>query len=211
MLLEETTSVVFFNYSLFYTSIPTRYAELWIFLSHQTYYTFASLRSASFPLASRLYFFHFEERACLFYICANFHRYQAVNLSQKSEKPCFDGLSGFLQLGVVFETSNIAHVTPWVHFCRNQSVNLRNTVSEVRKTLFFDGLSGFLQLGVVLETSNIAHVTPRVHTFLGKKEFFKSVENFFLFGYTNTHTYKHTKSDQHKYYYRCYLSRPIIS
>ena len=102
----------------------------------------------------------------------------------------------------MFETSNIAHVTPWVHFCRNQSVNLRNTVSEVRKTLFFDGLSGFLQLGVVLETSNIAHVTPRVHTFLGKKEFFKSVENFFLFGYTNTHTYKHTKSDQHKY---CYL------
>ena len=86
----------------------------------------------------------------------------------------------------------IAHMTPWVHFRRNQSVNLRNTVSEVRKTLFFDGLSGFLQLGVVLETSNIAHVTPRVHTFLGKKEFFKSVENFFLFGYTNIHTYKHT-------------------
>ena len=57
------------------------------------------------------------------------------------------------------------------------------------KNLVFDGLLGFLQLGVVLETSNIAHFTPRVHTFLGKKEFFKSVENFFLFGYTNTHTY----------------------
>ena len=64
----------------------------------------------------------------------------------------------------------IAHVTPWVHFRRNQSVNLRNTVSEVKKNNpFFDGLLGFLQLGVVLETSNIAHVTPRVHTFLGKK------------------------------------------
>merc|ERR1712112_345129 len=86
----------------------------------------------------------------------------------------------------------IAYVTPWVHFRRNQSVNLRNTVSEVRKTLFFDGLLGFLQLGVMLETSNIAHDTPRVHTFLGKKEIFKSVENFFLFGYTYTHTYKHT-------------------
>ena len=113
-------------------------------------------------------------------------------VSEVRKTPFFDGLSGFLQLGVVFETSNIAHVTPWVHFCRNQSVNLRNTVSEVRKTLFFDGLSGFLQLGVVLETSNIAHVTPRVHTFLGKKEFFKSVENFFLFGYTYVHTYKQT-------------------
>ena len=57
------------------------------------------------------------------------------------------------------------------------------------KNPFFDGLSGFLQLGVVLETSNIAHVTPRVHTFLGKKEFFKSVENFF---YLDTRTYTHT-------------------
>ena len=93
----------------------------------------------------------------------------------------------------------IAHVTPWVHFRRNQSVNLRNTVSEVRKTLFFDGLSGFLQLGVVLETSNIAHVTPRVHTFLGKKEFFKSVENFFLFGYTNIHTHIHTNIQTYKF------------
>ena len=92
----------------------------------------------------------------------------------------------------MFETSYIAHVDPWVHIRRKQAVNLRNTVSEVQKTPFFDGLSGFLQLGVVLETSNIAHVTPRVHTFLGKKEFFKSVENFFLFGYTYIHTYKHT-------------------
>merc|ERR1712112_585979 len=66
-----------------------------------------------------------------------------------------------------------AHVTPWVHFRRNQSVNLRNTVSEGRKTPFFDGLSGFLQLGVVLETSNIAHVTSGVHTFLGKKRIFQ--------------------------------------
>merc|ERR1712112_624480 len=67
----------------------------------------------------------------------------------------------------------IAHVTHWVHFRRNQSVNLHNTVSEVQKTPFFDGLSGFLQLGVVLETSNIAHATPGVHTFLGKKKFFQ--------------------------------------
>ena len=44
-----------------------------------------------------------------------FRRNQAINLSRKSEKPRFDGLSGFLQLGVVFETSNIAHVTLWVH------------------------------------------------------------------------------------------------
>ena len=37
-------------------------------------------------------------------------------LSRKSEKTLFfDGLSGFLQLGVVLETSNIAHVSPWVH------------------------------------------------------------------------------------------------
>ena len=64
-------------------------------------------------------------------------------------------------------------VTLWIHFRRNQSVNLRNTVSEVRKTLFFDGLSGFLQLDVVLETSNIAHVTPWVHTFLYKKIIFQ--------------------------------------
>ena len=66
------------------------------------------------------------------------------------------------------------------------------------KTPVFDSLSGFLQLSVVLETSNIAHVTPWVHTFLGKKEFFKSVENFFLFGYTykhtNIHTYIHSPS-----------------
>ena len=87
----------------------------------------------------------------------------------------------------------IANVTPWVHFRRNQSVNLHNTVLEVqKKPPFFDGLSGFLQLDLVLETFYIAHVTPKVYTFLGKKEFFKSVENFFLFGYTNTHTYKHT-------------------
>ena len=70
--------------------------------------------------------------------CANFRRNQALNLrntvSEVRRTPFFDGLSGFLQLGVVFETSNIAHVTPWVRFCRNQSVNLRNTVSEVRKT-----------------------------------------------------------------------------
>ena len=81
----------------------------------------------------------------------------------------------------------IAHVTPWVHFRRNQSVNLRNNVSEVRKTLFFDGLSGFMQLGVVLETSYIAHVSPWVHTFIGKKEFFKSIEKFFKFEYTYTY------------------------
>merc|ERR1712112_694328 len=104
----------------------------------------------------------------------------------------------------------ISHVTPLVHFRRNQSVNLCNTVSEVRKTLFFDGLSGFLQLGIVLETSNTAHDTPRVHTFLGEKEFLKSVENFFLFGYTHTHTYTHTyihtKSAHHKYCYRYTLT-----
>ena len=49
------------------------------------------------------------------------------------KNPVFDGLSGVLQLGVVSETSNIAHVTPWVNFRRNQSVNLHNTVSEVQK------------------------------------------------------------------------------
>ena len=97
----------------------------------------------------------------------------------------------------------ISHVTPWVYFRLNQSVNLSNTVSEVQKNPFFDGSSGFLQLGSVLETSNIAHVTRRVHAFLGKKEFFKSFENFFLFGYTNIHT----KSDQHKYCYRLYKTR----
>merc|ERR1712112_361635 len=85
----------------------------------------------------------------------------------------------------------IAHVTPWVHFRRNQSVDLRNNVSEGRKKPFFDGLSGFLQLGVVLETSYIAHVTPRVHTFLGKKDFFKSVESFLKFGYIQTCKHTH--------------------
>ena len=35
--------------------------------------------------------------------------------SWKSEKPVFYGFSGFLQLGVVGETSNIAHVTLAVH------------------------------------------------------------------------------------------------
>ena len=140
----------------------------------------------------------------------NFRRNQAICLGSP-KNTVFDGLSGFLQLGVVFEDSIIAHGTLCVHFCRNEAVNLRNTISEVRKTPFFDGLSGFLQLGVVFETSNIANVTPWVHTFLGKKEVFKSVENFFLFGYTNTHThiqtYKHTKSDQHKYCYRFALLR----
>ena len=136
-----------------------------------------------------------ESRACLKYSCANFRRNQAINLSQKSEKPrfltvyrvsCSSALCPKLLI--------IAHVTPWVHFRRNQSVNLRNTVSEVQKTPFFDGLSGFLQLGVVLETSNIAHVTPWVHTFLGKKEFFKSVEKFFYLDtqYTYIHTNIHT-------------------
>merc|ERR1712112_609669 len=85
----------------------------------------------------------------------------------------------------------IAHVTPWVHFRRNQSVNLRNTVSEVQKTPFLDSLSDFLQLGVVLETSNIAHVTPRVHTFLGKKRNFSNrLRTFFI--WIHIHTYKHT-------------------
>ena len=119
-----------------------------------------------------------------------FRRNQSGNLrntvSEVQKTPFFDGLSGFLQVGVVFETSNIAHVTPWVHFCRNQSVNLRNTVSEVQKTPFFDGLSGFLQLGGVLETSNIAHVTPWVHIFLGKN---RLRTYFYLDGHTYNHTY----------------------
>merc|ERR1712114_6249 len=142
-------------------------------------------------------------------LCQFLSKSSSESVSEVRKTPFFGGLSGFLQLDVMFETSNIAHVTPWVHFRRNQAVNLRNTVSEVRKTLFFDGLSGFLQLGVVLETSNIAHVTPWVHTFLGKKEFFKSVENFFLFGYTHTHIHTHTKSDQHKYCYRFQYVRNI--
>merc|ERR1712163_100809 len=36
-------------------------------------------------------------------------------------------------------------------------------------------------------------------TFLGKKEFFKAVENFFLFGYTYIQTHKHTNTQTHKH------------
>ena len=82
----------------------------------------------------------------------------------------------------MFETFNIAHVTPRVHFRRNQSVNLRNTVSEFQKNPFFNG--------VVLETSNIAHDTPRVHTFLGKKKNFSNRLGTFF--YLDTHTNIHT-------------------
>ena len=57
--------------------------------------------------------------------CAIFRRNQAVHLrntvSEVRKIWFFDGLSGFLNLGVVLETSNIAHVTPWVNFGRNQS------------------------------------------------------------------------------------------
>ena len=74
----------------------------YIFFCHTKHTThslrFASLRSASLrsaPLHSAplrlsfIYFFNFEERACLLYICANFRRNQAVNLSQNSENPGF--------------------------------------------------------------------------------------------------------------------------
>ena len=68
---------------------------------------------------------------------------------------------------------------PLCQFLSKSSSKFSQYCLGSKKNPFFDGLSGFLQLGIVLETSNIAHVTPRVHTFLGKKEFFKSVENFF--------------------------------
>ena len=96
-------------------------------------------------------------------LCQFSSKSNSKSVSEVRKPPFFDDLSGFQQLGVVFETFNIFHV----HSRRNQAVIL-----EVRKTSFFDDLSGFLQLGVVFETSNIAHVIPWVHTFLEKKEFF---------------------------------------
>ena len=70
-------------------------------------------------------------------LCQFSSKSSSKSVSEVQKTPFLDGLSGFLQIGVVFdETSNIANVTPWVHFRRNQAVNLRNTVSEVRKTLF---------------------------------------------------------------------------
>ena len=102
-------------------------------------------------------------------LCQFLSKSSSKSVSEVRKTPFFDGLSGFLQLGVVFKISNIAHVAPLVHFRPNQAVNLCNIVSEVRKTLFFEILSWFLQLSVVFETSNITHVIPLVHTFLGKK------------------------------------------
>ena len=60
--------------NIFVTSIPTRYAELWIFLSHQTYYTFASLRSVPLrfaPLRSTL--LRFAYRLYIFLILRSGH------------------------------------------------------------------------------------------------------------------------------------------
>ena len=104
---------------------------------------YASLRFASLCFASLSYapLRSALLRFPLFFLGAGMSNIQlwqfsSKSSSKKSQKPRFYGLSGFLQLGVVFETSIIAHVTPWVHFRRNQSVNLRNTVSEVQKTRF---------------------------------------------------------------------------
>merc|ERR1712112_705850 len=113
------------------------------------------------------------------------------------KNPVFDGLSGFLQLGIVSETSYYYPCDSLVPFSSKSISKSSQYCVGSPKNPVFRRFIGFLQLGVMLETSNIAHVTPRVHTFLGKKEFFKSVENFFLFGYTYTHTNIHTKSVTH--------------
>ena len=75
--------------------------------------------------------------------CHSLGRFSSKSSSKPSQyclrslkTPVFDGLSGFLQLGVVFETSNIADVTTWVHFRWNQAVNLSNNVSEVQNPRF---------------------------------------------------------------------------
>ena len=76
-------------------------------------------------------------------------------------------------------------------------MNVRNTVSEVRKKNVFNGLSGFVQLGVVFETSVIAHVSPWVHNFLGKKkEFFKYPPVF-----ADIWIFRHTKHMKHSLRY----------
>ena len=80
----------------------------------------------------------------------------------------------------MFETSNIADVTPWGPFLSKSSSKSSHYCLGSPKNPVFDGLSGFLQLDVVFETSDIAHVTPWVYTFQGKKEFLRSVENFFF-------------------------------
>ena len=73
--------------------------------------------------------------------------------------------------------------------CKNFLQYSRGSPKTTVFRRFFDGFWDFLQLVVVGETSNIAHVTLAVHTFAGKKEFLKSVQYFFLFRITYTHTH----------------------
>ena len=146
---------------------------------------FASLRSASLLV----YIFLFWGAGMSFiHLCQFSSKSSSKSVSEVRKTPFLTVYRVSCSSALCPKLLIIAHVTPWVHFRQNQSVNLRNTVSEVRNTLFFYDWSGILQLDVVFETSDIAHVTPRVHTFLGKKEFFKSVENLFLFGLTYKHT-----------------------
>ena len=90
--------------------------------------------------------------------------------------------------------------SPLCRFSSNSCKNFLQYSTGSPKKPFFDGFSGFLQLGVVGETSNIAHVTFTSHTFAGKKEFFKSVQYFFLFRNTNTQTNKQTSPAKDKYW-----------
>ena len=92
---------------------------------------------------------------CLLYLVANFRRIRAVTfcntVSEIRKTQFFDGFWGFLQLGVVSKTSNLAHITLTVHI--------------------FAGKKEFFKLVKYFFLFRITHIQTHIHTSPAKDKY----------------------------------------